>query len=215
MNVQKIINETKSRCLGPTQGSQGDRSHNIDPACASVHTKTKGVRVYTTIASPRPTTQSTGARDHTIRQSTMYSTVIRDTNQSSLPYSRTHSVHHHGPANSAPLSSTRRSTMAPANSERHFPNGRDHLSVQSDICRQNQSIWVKLEGSNPGSMGYSDSSGGLPYSPHVSPLQPSPPCNSHLSTKEAAILEEEIQSLLHKQTIHQIPTLKEGFYFNW
>ena len=46
------------------------------------------------------------------------------------------------------------------------------------------------------------------------PHQHSPPCNPHLSSKEAAVLEEEIQSLLQKQAICQIPTPTGGFYSN-
>jgi len=46
------------------------------------------------------------------------------------------------------------------------------------------------------------------------PFQCSPPCTPHLSTEDAVILEEEIQSLLQKQAICQIPAPAEGFYSN-
>ena len=46
------------------------------------------------------------------------------------------------------------------------------------------------------------------------PNQHSPPFSPHLSPEDTAIMEEEIQSLLQKQAISQIPTAIEGFYSN-
>ena len=46
------------------------------------------------------------------------------------------------------------------------------------------------------------------------PLQQSPPCNPHMSAEDAAMLEEEIQSLLQKQAICQISVPTEEFYSN-
>ena len=42
-------------------------------------------------------------------------------------------------------------------SERHTTNGRDHLSVHSDLCWQSQPIQVKLGTFNSRTMGHSDS----------------------------------------------------------
>ena len=46
------------------------------------------------------------------------------------------------------------------------------------------------------------------------PHQLLPPCNPHLSTEDTVILMEEIQSLLQKQAICQIPVSTKGFYSN-
>ena len=102
-----------------------------------------------------------------------------EANPGNLSSGRAYSVYNPGSTHSAPIPRTRESTMDSAVSERHIPNGRDHLSDQSDLCWQNQPIqepWViqtVLEGY---------------YIPLLSVhLQQSPPCNPHLSTEDAAI----------------------------
>ena len=176
-------------------------------------TKTKGVREYTPLTC---FSQSTGVRGHTTEYSGGYTKGFREANPSSLSShsGRAHSVYNPGSTHSAPILSTRESTMDSTVSERHIANGRDNLSDHSDFAgrislfRSNwkaltQEPWViqtVLEGY---------------HIPLLSaPLQQPPPCNPHLFTEDAAILEEKIQSLLQKQTICQISAPTEGFYLN-
>ena len=104
----------------------------------------------------------------------------------------------------------RLTTRLNGNSERYTSDGRDHLSIQSDLCRQNQSVLNELEGHNPGHMGNSDSDTGLPNPLHIWPNQCSSPPTPYLSSEDIAVLEEETLSLLQKQVISQIP----GIYSN-
>ena len=89
--------------------------------------------------------------------------------------------------------------------------GRVHLS---DLCEQNQPIQVEQEGPSSRAIGLSNSTRGLSYSPLITPVQKFPPYNPYFCIEDAAILEEEIQSLLQKQAICQIPAPTEGLYSN-
>ena len=58
--------------------------------------------------------------------------------------------------------------MDPVNSKRHVPNGRDHTSIQPDLCRSNQLVPSQLESPNSGTMDHSDCVGGIPYPSYIS-----------------------------------------------
>ena len=179
------------------QGSQGDKLSTSDLAGARVHNQPKDIREHTTSFRP-PTLQPTGVRDHTFTE------II----------GRGQSIFCSGLPHSTPSSSWGESTSDPVNPERHTSNGRDHLSVQSDICRQNQPIQAELEGPNSGDLGNSDSDGRLSNTTHFYSQPTLPSIQPHLSPEDTAIMEEEIQSLLQKQAISQIPTAIKGFYSN-
>ena len=109
-----------------------------------------------------------------------YTKGFREANPGSLSShsGRAHSVYNPGPTHSAPILSTRESTMDSTVSERHISIGRDNLSDHSDLCWQNQPIQVELEGPNSGTMGHSNSARGLSHSPLVC----SPPTISTLQS---------------------------------
>jgi len=88
--------------------------------------------------------------------------------------------------------------MGSAVSERHITNGRNHLSVQSDVCWQNQPFQVKLGGFNLGALGHLDSNRGILHPLTSVPHQQFPSSNPHMSTEDSKTLEEEITSLLQK-----------------
>jgi len=67
------------------------------------------------------------------------------------------------PPYNAPFSSYTRAQLS------HTSNGRDHLSLQSDLRRQNQTILTEMGSHYPGHMGNSDCDRGLSHSPHVGP----------------------------------------------
>ena len=93
-----------------------------------------------------------------------------------------------GLPHSTPSSSWGESTSDPVNPERHTSNGRDHLSVQSDICRQNQPIQAELEGPNSGDLTVTE---GYQIPLISTPNQHSPPFSPHLSPENTAIMEAE------------------------
>lgn len=119
-----------------------------------------------------------------------------------------------GPAHTATLFTSEGSTLDPVNSERHIPNGKDHSSIQSDLCKSDQLNPAELEGTNSGAMDYSDRVRGIPHPSHFSSISALPSCSPYLPSGDLAIMEEEIQSLLQKQAVCQIPTPTRGFYSN-
>ena len=139
------------------QGSQGVDTPS-DLRGDRVHTNTTSVREH---HASTDAPQSTDVRGHTehLRE---HSAGFREANSTS---DRANPIHHPGTTSSASLLITRESTMDSAVSERHITNGRDHLSVQSDLCWQDQPIQVKLGGSNSGALGHPDSNRGLSHPP--------------------------------------------------
>ena len=137
--------------------------------------------------------QSTGVRGLTTNPPSELSTTSSETIGRANPslHSRTTS--------SPSLPITDQFTMGSTVSEGHTTNGRNHLSVHLELCWQSQPIQVKLGSLNSRTMGHSDPSCLFPSTP---------------PSEDFVILREEIQSLLQKQAICQVPVSMKGFYSN-
>jgi len=145
-------------------------------------------------------TQSTSVRGHTSKEGHtsdvskfITNSSIRDASISGKSNSSWH-------AHNAPLLPVERSTLDPT---QHIPYGRVHCSIQSDLCRPDPIVPRELEGAKSGPMDYSDCVRGLPHSLHI-----------NTPSEDLSTLKEEVQSLLQKQAISQIPNQSAGFYSN-
>ena len=88
------------------------------------------------------------------------------------------------------------------------------LTADPILCRQDQPVHIKLEGTHPRPRVIQTIEEGYIISLIFTPVQQSQPHPLHFSTKNAELLKEEIKQLLQKQAVQEASPNRRGFFSN-